>query len=317
MRLLLLLRLAGLFAFGRKTRFEKDYEIQRKLSEGGTATVYRAWDKKGQRPVIMKVIKDEIQDMNKGTPAFVFEGEIGKRLQHPNLVATLDYGKNHEGNRVVVLDQIAGLLLRQLIGEPIEAESAKVRRFRQVAQSLRYQILRKTADGLLYMHQKGYVHLDLYPRNIMVQFWKRRGDPQDTPKVNKAERNEMWGEEYDCEPKIIDLGFAAPLGAAGKIRHQGPAPYMAPEAFPRSKAKVAEQADVFSFGVIAYQMLTGRLPWDNLETYTTVAPRAPKDLPEELCALLFGAVQHDPDRRPSLARMITVLKRHEEAGREK
>jgi len=214
--------IGNVFTFWRKTRFEKDYEIQRKLSEGGMATIYRAWDRKGNRTVVMKVIKDEVQNKHRGTPTFVFEGEIGRKLKHPNIVATLDYGKNQEGNRVVVLELIAGLSLRQLIDEPIEGESAKVRRFRQVTQALKYQILRKTADGLLYMHEKGYLHLDLYPRNIMVQFWKRRGDFEDTPKFNEAEPNEKWGEEYECVPKIIDLGFAAPKGAAGKIRHRGP-----------------------------------------------------------------------------------------------
>jgi serine/threonine protein kinase len=123
--------------------------------------------------------------------------------------------------------------------------------------------------------------------------------------------NTKWGEAYQCVPKIIDLGFAAPRAAVGKVRHRGPAPYMAPEALPRSQAKVDERADVFSFGVIAYQLVTGRVPWDNLETYPAVAPRDPKELPEELRAILFGAVQHDPARRPPLARMIAVLEKHE------
>lgn len=278
--------------FRRKTRFERDYKVGGELSEGGTATIYRAWDKRNQRPVAVKVIKAAAMAKVSDNASLVFEGEIGKRLQHRNIVATLDYGKNKEGNRVVVLELIEGLSLQKLISATTNDESDKIRTFRLVAKQQRCQILGKIAEAILYMHAMGYIHLDLYPRNIMVQVKKR-------------------GETFECVPKIIDFGFAAPKAAAGKTRHRGPPPYMAPEALPRSKAKIDEQADVFSFGVIAYQMMTGRLPWDVPKTYTGVAPREPMDLPEDLRAVLFGAVQHDPALRPPLARMIAVLKKHE------
>src|SRR5512133_1123929 len=210
------------------------YLIQRKIGSGGMGEVYRALHTKLDAPVAVKIVKPALL----GHPAMVHrfqrEARAACRLRHPNVVAVTDFGQTADGTLFMVMEYVAGRSLAQVIAE--EAPLAERRVVHIGAQIL---------SALVEAHANQILHRDLKPENVMVE--ARRGAPDFV--------------------KVLDFGIAKVLAAqasastltqAGLVC--GTPGYMSPEQL--RGGDIDGRSDLFSLGVVLYEMLTHKLPFD-------------------------------------------------------
>jgi len=205
------------------------------------------------------------------------EGEVSVKLRHENVVHTYDHGLSTNREQFLVMEFIEGVGLNFLI----ETKAPQL-----VGKRIEY--LAQAADGLAYMHELGYVHRDFCPRNLMVN--------------------------TEGVVKLIDFGLAIPNTPEFRRpgNRAGTANYMAPELIKREVTD--HRVDIFSFGVSAYECLTGRLPWDAPDStqmmvmHMNTPPRDPRevrpDLDAELAQLLLRALAPSPKKRIASMKQI-------------
>ena len=242
-----------------------------------------------------------------GLVRFLREAQILSRLDHPNLVSIKDVDVTDEGVPFLVMELVEGKTLRQLRS-----------RYRDTRFAL--HVLKQVAEALTVIHQGGIVHRDLRPSNILV------ADDGATPRIKLfdfgvAALKAKEGAESGTYPKQ-KLGSAASLSAsADRIEISlpgvmvGSPMYMAPECRGGSQAAGAP-ADVFSLGVIAWELLTGESPFPRppvelaARGEAIVAPSLHTKLPDlnpALCALVASCLHADPIRRLTAAQVATEL----------
>ncbi len=235
------------------------YLIQHELKRGGMGAVYLAQDQQlHSRPVVVKVLLDEAYQSEYVVQKFHQEVEALSRIDHPGIVGIIDAGKLENGRPFIVMQYVEGMTLRSLIN----AEGMNLERVGE--------ILKQTGRALTAAHQRGIFHRDLKPDNIMLQ-------------------DLGHGEE---QVKIIDFGVAkvkdsvvAPSTSLNLS--PGTVAYMAPEQL--SGRPVTAATDVFALGAIAYEMVTGRKPFNPETGY-------------ELLQMHQSGVRVKPaDLRPSLS----------------
>jgi len=210
---------------------ENRYRIESALGSGGMGMVYRARHVKVGREVAIKILHDHLLGDPEMVERFEREAAIAARLAHKNLVAVLDVGETPTRQKLMVLELARGRSLDKLIAEGPMARDRVV--------ALTAQLL----DGLDYAHAAGLVHRDLKPENVIVEIDDRLGEV----------------------PRIVDFGIAMPRGddhrrltATGIV--MGTPQYMAPEH--AQGHDVDPRSDLFALGVMVYEMLAGRLPFD-------------------------------------------------------
>lgn len=213
--------------------FKDRYRIERLLGQGGIGAVYLASDTQlHDRPVVVKVLLAE-SEASMHNPWFrqKFEQEVEAlvRIDHPGVVAVLDAGATPDGKPFFAMQFVEGTNLRAVITEG------------PVSFALAADIVRQLGAALSAIHDKGIIHRDLKPENIMLQ------------RLNDA----------TMLVKIIDFGIAtvkdSRVASAGeKTKVVGALPYMAPEQL-RGAPETA--SDIWALGVIAYEILTGKLPF--------------------------------------------------------
>jgi tetratricopeptide (TPR) repeat protein len=251
---------------------ESRYERRGELGAGGMAIVYRAWDRRLQREVALKVLRRD-QRLHPGVAArFQREVDVTVHLAHPNVVAVYDAGE--EDGQLFLVSELVD-------GEPLEV----VLRARRVEAVVMFRSLEKAARGVAAAHAKGIVHRDLKPANILVT---RAG-----------------------EPKVADFGLAHLAGAEVVLTKQGAALgtplYMAPEQIRGDVGAITPRTDVYALGVILYEMLTGATPHRGqtaAEVYASVLadePRRPRAINASLApdveAVCLKALEREPLRR--------------------
>ncbi|MBT6154897.1 MAG: SUMF1/EgtB/PvdO family nonheme iron enzyme [Planctomycetaceae bacterium] len=205
------------------------YRIIRRLGKGGMGTVFLAEDTQLQREVALKIPQFESDDDHELLERFYREARAAATLNHPNLCPVFDVGEI-DGIHYLTMAFIEGEALSEMVrpGEPLSAEQASV-------------IVHKVALGMAEAHEKGIVHRDLKPANISMN---QRGDPV-----------------------VMDFGLArhnnsgdARLTKSGAVI--GTPAYMAPEQIEGDIDAIGPGCDIYSLGVILFELLTGEIPFD-------------------------------------------------------
>lgn len=222
------------------TTLSERYLIERVIGEGGMGAVYQASHTHMRKRVAVKVLHPEMCRMPEVVARFEREAMAAAHIDHPNIVTATDFGKTAEGSFFLVLEFVEGTSLRDLIGKSAPLPPERMLR-----------ILRQIAAALQRAHTLGIVHRDLKPENVMLV--EREGDP-DFVKV------------LDFGIAKVPVGELAGLSSPGQVLTQLGMVYGTPEYMPPEQAagqEVDARADLYSLGVMAYEMLCGLRPFDH------------------------------------------------------
>ncbi len=248
-----------------------DYEIVSSLGRGGFGSVYKARSASGNL-VALKVLNPQVLDNQKVVKKFFHEAMILAKLDHPNICRLIEFFPDAQ-NYAIVMDYIEGKELKELLQEQPDGLLPFDRAFRIAKQSL---------AAFQYAHEHGILHRDIKPANIMID---KQGNS-----------------------KIMDFGIAKVAGAA---THDTAASmlsihYTPPERFDPSR-DVDARSDIYSLGLVFYELFTGRRPFDVEETsqimfwHLNEIPESPSTyvagLPEEVSSAIEKALEKDPDDR--------------------
>jgi len=270
------------------------YRFERLLGRGGMGSVYRARDLGLDRQVAIKVIRADLVRDAAAHERLKREAQTLARLQHPSIVMVFDFGALADGSPYLVMELVKGNDLRHELVREGRLEPERVSR-----------ILTAICGAMAAAHGEGVLHCDLKPENVLL--------PDD-----------------GVEAKVLDFGVARAIGVETGARVHGgrgapgnvpatvedpivgtPA-YMAPEQL-RGEAPDA-RTDVFSLGVIAYEMLVGDLPFGGgsagevvLAQARGLPPAGVESLPGPLSRAVRAALAREPDRRPPSPQALAYL----------
>ncbi|HEX8284439.1 MAG TPA: serine/threonine-protein kinase [Pyrinomonadaceae bacterium] len=263
------------------------YRLDERLGEGGMGTVYRATHLLIERHVAVKVLNPRLVADETAKERFRREARAAGRLQHSNAVAVTDFGETKDGLVYLVMEILEGRPLREVLAREAPLDPAR-------AVSLMLQI----AAAVEAAHEAGIIHRDLKPGNI---FLVQRPDSPYIVKVldfgiaKLATADEAGGE----------LSFHDTLTGTGVMI--GTPRYMSPEQC--DGAQLTPSSDVYSLGVILYEMLTGQTPFSGVSplalalAHSSEVPRPPRELvatiPPALEAVVLHALAKGADERPS------------------
>src|SRR5579863_235717 len=238
------------------------YQLQEPIGRGGMATIYRGWDMRMDRVVAIKVLREVYSTDSKFVQRFQLEAKAASALQHPNIVQVFDYGQT-DGNYFIVMELVEGTDLRRYL------------RLRGVLDIERAVIIaHDVALGLGAAHLRDIVHLDVKPQNVLIG--------------------------RDGSIKLTDFGIASVYKDINAQRLTttgmtlGTVQYYAPE---QAQGEiVSPAADVYALGIVMYEMLTGRTPFDG-DTPVAVAMQHIQDPP-------VPPSQYNPGIPPALEEII-------------
>jgi serine/threonine-protein kinase len=268
-----------------KTLNEK-YRIEERLGIGGMGTVYRARHMLIDRPVAIKVLNQRFVEDDAARTRFEREAKAAGRLQHVNAVSVTDFGETSEGYVYIVMELLEGRTLREIVAKEAPLEIARA-----------VSIMLQTAAAVGAAHEAGVIHRDLKPANIFVT---QRSDVPAVVKVLDFGIAKLAAETLDDEePKnLTQVGVMI-----------GTPRYMSPEQC--SGLPLTPAADVYSLGVIFYEMLTGSVPFSGSSPlaialkHSTDLPRPPREIvmsiPVDLEWLVLRALEKRPEDRPANA----------------
>ena len=225
------------------------YKILEKIGEGGMGVVYKAQDTKLQRPVALKFLPPHIAGSPEEKTRFIHEAQSASALNHTNVTTIYGIEESSEG-LFIVMEYVEGRTLKQMI----EKETFSIKKVLEIGIQV--------CEGIAMAHEKGVVHRDIKSDNIML-----------TPRG---------------QVKIMDFGLAKLKGTT-KITHTGStlgtAAYMSPEQ--AQGEEVDQRSDIFSFGVVMYELLTGQLPFKG-EHQAAVIYSIMNETPEPLARYKAG-----------------------------
>ena len=251
------------------------YLVEEVIGQGGMATVYRAKHRLGDRPCAMKVMNRLLATDATVRERFRREAKSTQMLAHPNVVEIFDHGETSDGTPYMVMELLDG----RTLGEVLAGEPLPMRRS--------IPIMIQLARGIARAHDLGVVHRDLKPENV---FLCRRPDGSDLV-------------------KILDFGIARARGdprltSAGELF--GTPQYIAPERV--SSGEAGPSVDLYALGVIFYEVVTGKLPFEANDLTTFLVknmrerPPAPRSVrpgvPPDVDALVMQLLEKDPRARP-------------------
>jgi eukaryotic-like serine/threonine-protein kinase len=269
------------------------YEVVSPLGAGGMGEVYRARDTKLNRDVALKVLPETLSHDSERMARFKREAQVLASLNHPN-IATI-HGFEESGSlRALVMELVEGQTLAERIA--VGEGSALPRERGALPYDEALPIARQIADALEYAHEKGVIHRDLKPANVKIT-------PEGQVKVLDFGLAKALEVETSISSNISNSPtLTAPATQAGVIL--GTAAYMSPE---QARGKAADRrADIWSFGCLLYEMLTGRKPFEGDTVSDTLAAvlRAepewealPADTPAAIRRLLRRCLTKDTKQR--------------------
>jgi serine/threonine-protein kinase len=275
------------------------YRLRRKLGQGGMGEVYLAEHRLLKRPCALKRIHPRYLNNPEQVARFEREVQTTARLRHPNTVDVYDYGRAEDGTFYYVMEYLPGISLEEMVG-----------RFGPLPSERVVHYLRQVCSALKEAHRAGLVHRDIKPSNILVV-------------------RDGW--TYD-QVKLVDFGLVQahePAGPAdARITRDGlivgTPEYMSPEQ--AQGQPLDERSDLFSLGVVAYYLLTGKEVFHRenaVKTLLAVVNEEPRPLadanpfvPDDLTAAIGRCLEKSPDRRYTRATELeTALARCGCAGK--
>jgi serine/threonine protein kinase len=262
--------------------FDGKYRLDERLGVGGMGTVYRATHLLIDRPVAVKVLNPRFVEDESAQERFRREARAAGRLQHTNAVAVTDFGRSEDGYVYIVMELLEGVTLREVLAREAPLDTAR-------AVSMMLQVSAAVAAA----HEAGIIHRDLKPANIFI----------------------VQRPHAPAVVKVLDFGIAKLAAEAIDDDHQtltqvgvmiGTPRYMSPEQC--DGAKLTPAADVYSLGIILYEMLTSVTPFTGTSPlsvalkHSTEAPKPPRQLvhsiPPALEEIVLHALEKKPDDRP-------------------
>jgi serine/threonine protein kinase len=267
------------------------YRVLKKLGEGGMGTVYLADQFAINRKVALKIIHPDYARDEDFVKRFRQEATLAASLSHHNVVTVFDFDQADDGSLYIVMEYVDGRSLGEVIQDnPIDVGSA-------------LQLGVQIAEGLSAAHRAGVIHRDIKPENIMVV-------------------------EGGRAIKLMDFGIArlrdstatTRLTQAGMI--MGTPAYMAPEQI--EGGELSERTDIYAFGIVLYEMLTGRVPFKaptpgavlikHLHEAPTPLSKVRKEIPSSVEQIVIQALQKSPEKRlRDMEEVVAALKKAQRA----
>ena len=248
------------------------YQVQKKIGHGGMATVYKGVQTSLERPVALKVLKKTLIDRKDVKSRFERESLIIARLNHPNIIDVIDRGITSKGQPYFVMEYVKGLDLKQLIKKA------------HLSLSKRIHIAVQVCKALAYAHDNGVIHRDIKPANILID-GNNHAYVLDFGIAHFCENTQASPKNDDHQTQIGEI--------------MGTAAYMAPEIH-ASADNASIQSDLYAFGVLFYELLTGILPVGRFDLPSTLSPKTPKAIDK----IIESCLSPDESKRPRSANEI-------------
>jgi serine/threonine protein kinase len=256
------------------------YRLMERIGEGGMGAVYRAVHVLLDRPVALKILREDLPSQSNAARRFHQEARAASRVNHENVVTILDFGRAEQGFLYLVMELVDGEPLSSVIARSAPLHASRV-----------VDVAMQIASALEQASELGIVHRDLKPDNVLLTRRRGRGD----------------------FVKLLDFGLAKLLSAqdaAGPITMAGAVfgtpEYMSPEQWRGTEVDV--RSDIYSLGIVLYECLTGALPWTGtyaalFRAHLTRPPPSIRDTfpdircPPRLEAIVLKCLEKEPDKR--------------------
>ncbi|WP_455048895.1 Stk1 family PASTA domain-containing Ser/Thr kinase [Mitsuokella sp.] len=263
---------------------DQRYELEELIGGGGMADVYKAKDRLLNRPVAVKILHEQFKQDKEFIDKFQREAQAAARLSHPNIVNIYDVGVA-DGDHYIVMEYVPGRTLKDRIRQEGHLS---------VSESLR--VAREIAEALAHAHANNLVHCDIKPHNILMM--------------------------ADGHAKVADFGIAravteSTMTYSGNV--VGSVHYFSPEQ--AKGTMITPKSDVYSLGVVLYEMLTGKLPFtgDNpvsiavkhLQEEPVPVRQIDPSIPPVVEAIVSKAMSKDPAMRPTSAELVQDIQQAE------
>ncbi len=262
---------------------EDKYEVLEKISEGGMGAIYKVRHRLLDRVRVIKIMKPQLVADAEMRTRFTHEARLAGNLRHPGIAQVYDFAIEADGQAFLVMEYVNGFTLQQVLT-----------RWGPPSPVFNIEVIRQVLDALAYLHDKGVIHRDLSPDNIMIQ---------------QADKGQVTA-------KLIDLGIAKLVGAETGLTAEGSfigkVRYASPELFKNKEGIIIDaKSDLYSIGIVLYEMLTGKHPFGNTDVSGYIAghlfnPPEPfrtsdpeRKISTDLRAVTMHALAKDPDRRPA------------------
>jgi eukaryotic-like serine/threonine-protein kinase len=257
------------------------YCVEERLAAGGMGAVYRARHVEMDRPVAIKVLQQRFVEDESARTRFLIEARAAVMLRHPNAILVTDFGQTSEGCVYIVMELLEGRTLREILSREGAIETARA-----------ISIMLQVSGAVAAAHEAGIIHRDLKPSNILV----------------------TQSADHPAMVKVLDFGIAKFTTDEDETLVQansviGTPRYMSPEQY--NGYELTPATDVYSLGVILYEMLTGMAPFTGstkaeiAQKHATDPPHPPREIvaaiPEDIERVVMRALEKRLEDRPANA----------------
>ena len=265
---------------------DEKYIVEERLGAGGMGAVYRARHLSMDRPVAIKFLHQRFVEDEAARGRFQTEARAAVKLRHTNAVSVTDFGHTAEGWVYIVMELLEGRTLREILTREAPLETARA-----------ISLMLQTSAAVAAAHEAGIIHRDLKPSNILVT------QSADQPAVVKVLDFGIatFTPDDDDDEDVTTLNHTNSV--IGTPRYMSPEQYNGQELTPA--------ADVYSLGVILYEMLTGMVPFSGsnpteiAQKHANDQPHSPREIvaaiPEEVERIVLMALEKEPSNRPANA----------------